>query len=333
MSDRDHDESERQTRKTRIDRRLEALGWKVLPPGATLGRRPEALSEYETANGPADYALTADGRILGVIEAIRLSRGPQIKLVQAERYARGVTDSPFNFDGLRVPFLYSTNGEVIWFHDVRHPLNRSRRVADFHTPNALREMLDRDFEGDCGWLTANPNVQPRLRPYQIEANNAIEQAVTDRKRQMLVAMATGTGKTYTTVNQAYRLMKSGVARRALAAQAVRSFASFEPEPGPKFDKIYEVYSNRFQREDFGEDEKFDPKVLPQRYLLDPQPGHAFVYVCTIQRMAINLFGRGAVFGGEDDTIDDDANHLDIPIHAFDVIIADRCDRRTAGGGG
>ena len=56
---------------------------------------------------------------------------------------------------------------------------------------------------------------------------------------MLVAMATGCGKTFTTVNQAYRLMKSGVARRvlflvdrrALAAQAVRAFAAFEPEPG------------------------------------------------------------------------------------------------------
>ena len=53
---------------------------------------------------------------------------------------------------------------------------------------------------------------------------------------MLVAMATGTGKTFTIVNQIYRLMKSGVAkrvlflvdRRALAAQAVRAFTSFEP---------------------------------------------------------------------------------------------------------
>ena len=51
---------------------------------------------------------------------------------------------------------------------------------------------------------------------------------------MLVAMATGTGKTFTLVNQIYRLMKSGVGRRvlflvdrrALAAQAVRAFASF-----------------------------------------------------------------------------------------------------------
>src|SRR5207244_7773427 len=97
----------------------------------------------------------------------------------------------------------------------------------------------------------------------------------------------------------YRLMKSGVAkrvlflvdRRALAAQAVRAFASFEAEPGHKFDKIYEVYSSRFQTGDLGEDEKFDPKMMPTAYLTDPKPGYAFVYVATIQPMAINVLGR------------------------------------------
>jgi type I restriction enzyme R subunit len=198
--------------------------------------------------------------------------------VQAERYARGLRSSPYNFAGLRAPFLYATNGEVIWFHDVRQPLNRSRRVADFHTPAALRELLERDIEAASAELLATPNEHAVVRPYQREANTAVERAIADHKRHMLVAMATGTGKTFTLVNQTYRLMKSGVAqrvlflvdRRALAAQAVRAFASFEAEPGQKFDKIYEVYSSRFQREDFGEEEKFDPKLL-----LDPrraQPG-------------------------------------------------------------
>src|SRR5450432_3049179 len=112
-------------------------------------------------------------------------------------------------------------------------------------------------------------------------------------------MATGTGKTFMTVNEVYRLMKSGVARRilflvdrrALAAQAVRTFSSFEAEPGLKFDSIYEVYSQRFQSGDFDEEEKFDPKVLPNHYLTNPKPGSAFVYVSTIQRTSINLFGR------------------------------------------
>ena len=151
---------------------------------------------------------------------------------------------------------------------------------------------------------------------------------------MLVAMATGTGKTFTMVNETYRLMKSGVAkrilflvdRRALAAQAVRAFASFEPEPNQKFNKIYEVYSQRFHREDFGEDEKFDPNVLPNAYLTNPSPGSAFVYVTTIQRMTINLFGRNAIFNLGDEEIDADAEQLDIPIHAFDLVIADECHR-------
>ena len=153
-------------------------------------------------------------------------------------------------------------------------------------------------------------------------------------RHQVLLGATGTGKTFTLVNQVYRLMKAGVAkrvlflvdRRALAAQAVRAFSSFDAEPGLKFDKCYEVYSQRFQREDFGEEERFDPKVLPRNYLLDPQPGHAFVYVCTIQRMAINLFGRSAVFSEGDEEVDDDADIEKIPIHAFDLIVADECHR-------
>ncbi|HEU4406239.1 MAG TPA: type I restriction-modification enzyme R subunit C-terminal domain-containing protein [Polyangiaceae bacterium] len=269
-----------------------------------------------------------------MVEAKKLTVGPQNVLTQAERYARGLEGSPYDFDGLRVPFLYATNGEVIWFHDVRHPLNRSRKVAAFHSPAALREFLGRDLDGGCRKLKATPFDHPRLRPYQRDACAAIEQAIAERKRHLLVAMATGTGKTFTMVHQIYRLMKAGVAkrvlflvdRRALAAQAVRAFAAFEAERGVKFDKIYEVYSSRFQTEDFGADEKFDPKVLPTKYLTDPQEGDTFVYVSTIQRMAINLLGRGAIFGLGDEAIDDDADRLDIPIHAFDLVVADECHR-------
>lgn len=330
-------ESEWQTRRTRIDPLLQAWGWKIVPydPACPLSRyKHHAVTEFPTDNGPADYALVVGGQLLGIVEAKKVSLGPQNVLTQAERYSKGVADSVLNFRGYRVPFLYSTNGEVLWFHDIRHTLNRSRRIVGFHTPAALADMLDRDFEAACRWFREHPNSHSRLRPYQIEANTAIEEAITARKRQMLVAMATGTGKTFTMVNETYRLMESKVGktvlflvdRRALAAQAVRAFASFEPEPSKKFDKIHEVYSQRFAREDFGEEERFDPKVLPQAYLMDPQAKHDFVYVSTIQRMAINLFGRQAVWSGEGDDIDDDAEQLLIPNHAFDIIIADECHR-------
>jgi len=206
-------ESERRTRKSRIDPLLKSLGWTVVPfnPERPLQFYPNcAIEEYPTDNGPADYALCVNGQIVGVVEAKKLTLGPQNVLTQAQRYSRGMSTSPYNFDGHYVPFLYSTNGEVIWFHDVRHKLSRSRKVTQFHTPAALREMLEHDLATATDWLETHANDHSWLRPYQIEANNAIEKALVDRKRLMLVAMATGTGKTFTLVNQVYRLMKSGV---------------------------------------------------------------------------------------------------------------------------
>src|SRR6267154_2096040 len=328
--------SEWLTRKRLIDSMMKASGWRVAP---YVAERPltahncYAIEEYPTAAGPADYALCVNGQIIGIVEAKKLTLGPQNVLSQAERYSKGLKQPGLHFGEYGVPFLYSTNGEVVWHHDVRYALNRSRQISRFHTPDALVEMLNRDFDEALRQLHALPNNNARLRPYQREANDAIEKAISERKRHMLVAMATGTGKTFTTVNEIYRLMKSGVAkrilflvdRRSLAAQAVRAFASFDAEQGLKFDKVYEVYSQRFQKEDFGEEEKFDPKLLPKSHLEAPKPGNAFVYISTIQRMTINLFGREAVWGGEEE-IEEDAEKLDIPIHAFDLIVADECHR-------
>lgn len=111
-----------------------------------------AIKEYPTDLGPADYALCVGGQILGIVEAKKLSLGPQNVLTQAERYSKGASSNPLNFRGYRVPFLYSTNGEVIWHHDIRHPLNRSRRITGFHTPDALAERLQQNFETACAQL-------------------------------------------------------------------------------------------------------------------------------------------------------------------------------------
>ena len=329
-------EAERITRKTRIDPRLARAGWRITPFRPELpvsGYDGSAVEEYETANGPADYALVSGGRVQGVVEAKKVTLGPQGVLIQAERYSKGIAQVPRYQGEFGAPFLYSTNGEVTWFHDVRDELNRSRRVSGFHTPGAIKEMLTRDFDAEIEALAAIPQNM-LMRPYQVEANTAIEQVIRERKRKMLVAMATGTGKTLTMVNEVYRLMRSGTARRvlflvdrkALAAQAVRAFASFEAEPGLKFDKIYPVYSQRFQRSDIEEGDKWDPNVMPNSLLANPKLGDAFVYVCTIQRMAMNLLGGAGALTIGDETIDADVEQLNIPIHAFDFIIADECHR-------
>jgi len=328
-------ESERKTRKTRVDPKLVAADWTVVPAaGHPAGEEAVAIEEFETDLGPADYVLADHDDLLGVVEAKKLTLGPQGVLPQAERYAKAIPSANPWQGVFGVPFLYSTNGEEIWFHDVRHELNRSRRIAAFHTTKALRETLERDFKSELTKLRTLP-WHEMIRPYQIEANTAIEQAIEARQRKMMVTMATGTGKTLMTVNEIHRLMKSGVARRvlflvdrrALAAQAVRAFASFEAEPGLKFDKIYPVYSQRFQQTDFDENEKFDPNVMSNSLLTDPKLGDAFVYVSTVQRMSINLFGKEAgIHFREGDSGDEDASKLDIPIHAFDLIVADECHR-------
>ena len=108
-------ESERSTRRKRIDPKLKASGWEVVPcevPTLLTGKGL-AVEEYETANGPADYGLFDDGRCIGVVEAKKLTVGPQEVLTQAQRYSRGIDQTPRWQGEFGAPFLYSTNGERV----------------------------------------------------------------------------------------------------------------------------------------------------------------------------------------------------------------------------
>lgn len=327
---------ERTTRRKLINEALKAAGWRIVGHAAWLASdrtAADAVEEFPTDSGPADYLLWLDGQPVADVEAKKLEVGPQNVVEQAKRYARALAESPFRFGEYRLPFVYSTNGTKIYTLDLRDPLAQTREVTRFHTPEALRESLAQDLGAADLWLRTHPIADPD-RGYQREAIASIENHLRNGRRQMLVAMATGTGKTRMTISAIYRLMKAGYARRvlflvdrrALAAQAVTALAAYEPEPGLKFDRIYEVYSQRFRREDFDDDEPYDPKVLPEEYLTRPGMRHAFVYVCTIQRLRINLFGRpeGVNWAEADD--ESDAATVDIPIHAFDLIIADECHR-------
>jgi type I restriction enzyme, R subunit len=331
-------ESEWLTRKSRIDGRLEALDWKVLRyfDGIDLASLDKvAVEELPTASGPADYGLFVGGRLLGIVEAKKVTVNPQNVLEQAKRYAAGTYNGVGNWDGLRVPFLYASNGEIIWHLDVRPRKLISRQIKGFHSAEALKWLFERDLAPAIDWLVGTPPERiGRLRPYQKNCILAVEKEIIGGRRDLLVAMATGTGKTFLTVAQIYRLLESKLARKilflvdrkALAAQAVREFNAFNTPKGNKFTQEYEVYSQRFQREDFGDDSPFDPKVLPNEYLTAPKSSHTFVYVSTIQRMARNLFGAEAAFPQTDDGDHDDSDKLDIPIYAFDLIVADECHR-------
>src|SRR5687768_16715036 len=112
-------ESERRTRKNRIDPRLDAAGWPTIRSGIRPISGAFRSEEEETSSGPADYALWLNGKIAGIVEAKKVSLSTQEVLRQSGRYGRA--------DGVSSPFLYSTNGEVIWFRDARHDLNLARK--------------------------------------------------------------------------------------------------------------------------------------------------------------------------------------------------------------
>ncbi|MDM8516323.1 DEAD/DEAH box helicase family protein [Desulfobacterales bacterium HSG16] len=318
-------ESEKMTRKNRIDTRLASslLNWKIIPYKSGLdisALDAHAVEEYPTRTGPADYVLFVRGKLLGVIEAKKVAVGAEGALEQAKRYAKGVKETIGNWRNYKIPFLYSANGTQIFHLDVRKKENIYRQISDFHSPQALMDKFERDTESAESWFWDNSvDKIKRLRPYQVEAVEAVENALIHGKKKMLLAMATGTGKTFTTVSSLYRLLASGYAkrilflvdRRALAAQTVSAISAFETPEGLKLDKDYEVFSQKFQREDFEAKTPFNPEVLPEDYLTKPREKHTFIYVATIQRMAMNLLG---------------ADKLDIPIHVFDVIVADECHR-------
>jgi type I restriction enzyme R subunit len=331
-------ESEAQTRRKRIDPLLKQLGWEIVPFSSDLNSamlQRHAVTEHPTASGPSDYVLFVKGKPLGALEAKKLEVGSEGVLVQAQRYSRDIVDGAGNWNGYRIPFLYSSNGLQHWFADVRREDYMSRQLmGGLHSPEALADMFSADPTAALGWFKDHPVEETtRLRPYQRQAITAVEAALAKHRRDLMLAMATGTGKTFTVAALLYRLLASGFAKRilflvdrkALAAQAVRELASFDTPNNRKFNAEYEVYSQRFRREDFGDEDTFDPKILPETYLTKPDGAQTFVYVSTIQRMAMNLFGKG--FGAGDDAEDeDDANTLDIPIHAFDLIVADECHR-------
>ncbi len=335
-------ETEWLTRKKRIDTKLRSLNpsWQIIPfsqMGNSNTLTNHAVEEFPTENGFADYALFVDGKIIGFIEAKKITVNPQNVLEQAKRYARTAYKGIGNWNGYKVPFIYATNCEVVWFADVRSKNFVSRQISTFHTANALKEMFEKDNQTSFNWLQSNPvNEIERLRYYQTEAIQGIEAALERGRREMLVAMATGTGKTFFTVAQVYRLLESKLARRilflvdrkSLAAQAVREFNSFQTPHGNKFNQEYENYSQKFRREDFGDDEPFNPSILPNEYLTNPSSSQTFVYVSTIQRMTINLFGHERAFeqSASDPDYEAEADKMDVPNHAFDIIIADECHR-------
>lgn len=312
-----------------IDRQLRREGWEVDSELLTFERgvRPTrgknlAIAEWPTLadgkEGWADYVLFAGLQVLGVVEAKRKHKDVAGVLAQAERYSRGYVakgdealpeGSPWA--EYRVPFLFATNGRPylrqlqtksgIWFRDARRPQNHAVALESWYTPEGLLDLLKQDVDKAAARLRVEP--MPYIeRDYQRNAILAVEKGLEEGKRQLLLAMATGTGKTRTCIGLCYRLLKTKrfrrvlflVDRNALGKQTADAFKDLRLENLQTFTDIFDV-------KELGD-------IKPDR--------ETKLHIATIQAMVKRVLGPYEE--GEDDNVP--------PVDQYDCIVVDECHR-------
>ncbi|MBZ0302248.1 MAG: type I restriction-modification system endonuclease [Anaerolineae bacterium] len=306
-----------------IDQQLRDRGWEADSEHLryAAGTRPAknrfmAIAEWPTDSGPADYALFIGLQCVGVVEAKRQRKNVSATIDQAERYSKGITsqDSAGPIGGpwgdYRVPFVFATNGRPylkqietesgIWFRDVRRDTNRRRALADWYTPEGLQAELDINREAAHEKLKQQPfEFGFPLRPYQREAIERVEAALAHDQRAMLLAMATGTGKTKLAIALLYRLLSAQrfrrvcfvVDRNALGAQAGGEFKTTKVV-GPR------TFADIFDLKDI-DDTGIESETK--------------VHICTIQALVRRVLYT--------------ENPADVPpVDQYDLMVIDECHR-------
>lgn len=315
-----------------IDRMLADAGWVVQDRAATnVHASPGVVvREVPTATGRADYLLYVDAKLVGVIEAKR--EGVSLGAVdrQTQRYATDL-DTGQRLAAWRtpLPFRYESNVIDTRFTNGLDPVVRPRRVFSFHRPATLARWM-RDAEAD----PARPTFRHRLRhlpaliaeplrPAQVDAIAGLETSLANDRPRALIQMATGAGKTFTMVTEAYRLLRHAGGRRVLflvdrnnlGRQAQAEFENFRtPEDGTPFGELYNVQRLR------------GGIVLDSTHVL----------ISTVQRLYSMLRGEEL----PDDETEDADHQVDeaveveycraVPPETFDLVIVDECHRSIYG---
>lgn len=306
-----------------VDAQLRARGWVVDSENLkfSAGTRPIngqnlAIAEWPTTTGPADYALFVGTRLVGVVEAKRQRKNVSAALLQSERYSAGFkTTDGVTFAGgpwgeFKAPFLFATNGRPylkqietesgIWFRDARKPTNVSRCLSDWFTPAGLKGELAIDRDAADEALKQEPfNFGFPLRPYQQKAIEALEKGMAGGKRELLAAMATGTGKTKLAIALLYRLLAAKrfrricfvVDRSALGTQTENEFTTTKVVSAKAFADIHGL--------------KGLEHVVPDQ--------ETQVHICTIQGLVKRVLYAN--------------NPADVPpIDQYDLMLVDECHR-------
>ncbi|MFT4187986.1 MAG: DEAD/DEAH box helicase family protein [Aeromicrobium sp.] len=225
VDDRDYHEAD--TRSLLIDVLLGEAGWALDGPN---DREYRVTGMPGGGQGFVDYVLWgADGLPLAVVEAKRATRSAHDGRQQAELYA-DCLERQFG----RRPVIFYTNGYEHWLLDDASGYP-PREVAGFYTADELELMIQRRSSRQ---QLANVPVDTDIagRPYQVRAVTAVDDALTAHERSALLVMATGSGKTRTTIALVDQLMRAGWVKRvlfladrtALVKQAANAFTTHLP---------------------------------------------------------------------------------------------------------
>ncbi|WP_035700085.1 DEAD/DEAH box helicase family protein [Glycomyces tenuis] len=229
-----HDYDEGETRAYLIDVLLKESGW---VHGENLDVEvPVEGMPNTSGRGEVDYVLRArNGIPLAVVEAKRTSKDPELGRQQAVYYANCLQRQY----GQR-PIIFYTNGYKTWLWDDGPKFYPPRLVAGFYTPDELESLLQRRA---ARLSLPQTGVNPKIagRRYQKRAIAAVGHAFEDQhQRHALLVMATGTGKTRTTIALVDQLMRAGwvkralflADRKALVKQAAEAFTEHFPDSAP-----------------------------------------------------------------------------------------------------
>lgn len=182
-----------------IDRKLNASGWIVQEKSKIdwSASRGISVKEYLTDVGPADYVLFVDKKPVGIIEAKKDEEGHRLTVV--EEQSSGYATSKLKYlSNDPLPFVYESTGELTRFTDFRDPKPRSKPVFSFYRPETFDEYLKKRPLRER--LLNLPELKiDGLRDCQITAISNLEKSFKDNRPRALIQMATGSGKTYTTI--------------------------------------------------------------------------------------------------------------------------------------
>lgn len=242
------DPNEDLTRKIYIDTLLREAGWN--PYGENVPEYPvkgmPKGNGGDHGEGFVDYVLWGDDGIpMAVVEAKRTKRDPRVGQHQAKLYA----DCLEREFGQR-PVIFYSNGFRTWlWDDVNYA---PREVFGFYTKDELQMMIQRrTSRKSLATQTINNDITDR--PYQHEAIRSVTEALDEKKREALLIMATGTGKTRVSASIVELLSKANWAKRvlfladrnALIDQAKRNLNDYLPNlPAVDLTKEKEDESSR-----------------------------------------------------------------------------------------